>query len=174
MSDDRQQHRDWSQRPSGCSCSDSDKPGAIECPVCDRHPRAKSVPILDKRSFDFSNLGGGTEVYVVLCPTLCVIWYSRVRLSVRVHALNMASGQSLRVIVWNTLPSDEDPAQDFVDQYSLTSAEITSSTTVPSLLTDRSSYEPDAYLKISLQAIQTSAPTVFTATLSAALLLRTD
>lgn len=142
--------------------------------MCGGHPRAKSVTILDKRSFDFSSLGGGTELYVVLCPALCVLGYSRVRLSVRVHALNMASGQSLRVIVWNTLPSDEDPTQDFVDQYSLTTAEITSSTTVPSLITDRSSSEPDAYLKVSLQATQTTAPTTFTATLSAALLLRTD
>lgn len=171
---DNCQHGGPPAKPPGCSCSGKAEPGATGCPVCGRRPRAKSVPILDKRSFDFSNLGGGTEVYVVLCPALCVLGFSRVRLSVRVHALNMASGQSLRVIVWNTLPSDEDPAQDFVDQYSLTSAEITSSTTVPSLLTDRSSYEPDAYLKISLQATQTSAPTAFTATLSAALLLRTD
>lgn len=86
----------------------------------------------------------------------------------------MSAGQSLSFYVWNTLPSDEDPAQEFIDPSALTTATITSSTTAPSLVTSGTSYDPDAYLKISLRALQapTSTPPL-RATLSAYLLLRT-
>lgn len=96
-------------------------------------------------------------------------------LAYRVHALTMSAGQSLVFYVWNTLPSDEDPAQEFIGPSPLTTAPITSSTTAPSLVTSGTSYDPNAYLKISLRALQapTSTPPL-RATLSAYLLLRTD
>lgn len=130
---------------------------------------------MEMRSFDFSNITIRNELYVVLCPTHRVLAYTRVRLSVRVHALTMSAGQSLGFYVWNTLPSDEDPAQEFIDPSPLTTATITSSTTAPSLVTSGTSFDPNAYLKISLRALQAPTSTApLRATLSAYLLLRTD
>ena len=95
-------------------------------------------------------------------------------LSVRVHALTMSAGQALQFLVWNTLPSDEDPAQEFVASSTLTVATITSTTGAPSLVNSAIGVDPDAYVKISLRAVQapTSTPPL-RATLSACLLLRT-
>lgn len=167
-------HGDPPAKPSGCTCSGATGGDRSECPVCAPQPHAKMVPITDKRAFDFSNVYSGTEVYVVLCPALCVLAYTRLRLSVRVHALTMTSGQLLRFYMWNTLPSDEDPAQEFVGSTELTTADITSATTVPSLVTSALVEDPDAYVKISVRATQTSVPSTLTATLSVSLLLRRD
>lgn len=170
---DDSHHGDPPARPPGCTCSGAAGGDCSQCPVCGQQPYAKTVPVTAKRDFDFSNLGGGQDVYVVLCPALCVLAYTRLRLSVRVHALSMSSGQLLRLHVWNTLPSDDDPAQEFVASSTLMTADITSSTTPPALVTSSAS-DPDGYVKISLRATQDSAPTSFTATLSVSLLLRMD
>ena len=129
---------------------------------------------MEKRSFDFSNLGGTEELHVVLCPALCVLDFARVGLAVRVHTLTITSGQLLRFYAWGTLPSDEDPAQDFVDPTALLTLDITSSTTAPALVTTQAARDPDAFLKLSLHATQTSVPTTFRAVLSACLQLQVD
>jgi hypothetical protein len=130
---------------------------------------------MEMRSFDFSNITMRNDVYVVLCPAVLALAYTRVRLSVRIHALTMSSGQSLQLLVWNTLPSEEDPAQDFVESSPLTSATITSTVAAPSLVTGTVGYNPVAYLKVSLYALQAPASTPpLRATLSACLLLRPD
>lgn len=173
MSDDC--HRgDPPPRPPGCSCPGAPEHADLACAACAPQPHAKMVTVMEMRSFNFSNFLSGQEVYVVLCPALCVLAYTRLRLSVRIHALTMTSGQLLRFYVWNAHPSDEDPAQEFVESTTLTTADITSAYPAPSLVTSTIAYDPDAYVKISLRATQGSSFTAFTATLSVSLLLRMD
>jgi len=170
MSPDCQQG-DEHLRPSGCACSAHAETGSPErLHGCRARPRL--LTLFDKRSFEFSTLGGSQNLYVVLCPALPVLDFNIVKLSIRVHALTMSAGQLLRFYAWGTLPSEEDPAQDFVDSTEFLSVDITSSTVAPSLATSRATYDPDAFLKISLRATQTSAPTTFQATLSGCIQLR--
>lgn len=161
--------------PPGCTCSGIPGEDHSQCPICGPQPHAKLVPITEKRSFDFSSETtpvGGPAVYVVLCPSVYVLAYTRLRLCVRVHSLTMSSGQLLRFHVWNTLPSEEDPGQDFVDVTSLTTADIDSTTAVPSLVTSTQVTDPGAYVKLSVRIIQAGVPATLQATLSVSLLLR--
>jgi len=150
----------------GCRLDAAFGPGRL------RKARAHFIPVMALRSFDFSNVVARSDIDVVLDPAVRALAYRRVLLSVRVHALTMSAGQSLQLLVWNALPSDEDPAQDFVAASPLTSATITSATSAPALVTSAVGYDPDACLKVSLRVIQ--APTVLPllATLSACLLMR--
>lgn len=161
---------------SDCSCGGLPPPSKCYYSVTSNPggglSRSRVVTLMEKRTYTFSSLSGSAEVFVVLCPAMPVLDYSRVKLSVRVHALTMTSGQLLRFYAWGVLPSEEDPAQDFVDPTEFLSLDITSTTTAPALVTTRSAYDPDAFLKISLRATQTSAPSTFLATLSACLQLR--
>lgn len=131
------------------------------------------VPILEKRTFDTTNFLGGAapDLDIILCPAICVLEYAVIRLAVRVHASSMTTGQRFRFIVSNTLPSDEDPTQDFVEATSFFTVDVTSSTAVPGLVTGRGS-GPEAYLRIVLRATQAPTPTTMSATLSACLTLR--
>lgn len=170
---DTRQYDSTAPRAPGCGSRVPRGPRSGHVPRT-RKPRPQLTTIMELRSFDFSNIIIRNDVYVVLCPAFFVLAYTRVQLSVRVHALTMSTGQSLQFLVSNTLPSDEDPAQEFVDLSPLTSATITSATGAPSLVTSATGYDPVAYLKISLRAVQapTSTPPLL-ATLSACLLLRT-
>lgn len=173
---DDSHHGDPRARPPGGPL-DAAGGETSQCPHCGLPPHAKSVPITEKREFDFSNLvsgAGAGDVYVVLCPALCVLAYTRLRLSIRVHALTMSSGQLLRFFVWNTLPSEEDPTQEFVESTALATVDIDSNTSAPSLVTSDMASDPDAYVKISVRVTQTSAGTPFTAILSVNLLVRMD
>lgn len=139
---------------------------------------ATIIPFLERRTFTFSTLkptvATASDMNVVLCPALCILDYYRVRLSVRVHSLSLSSGQSLRISLYGTLPSEEDPATDFDDLLTpLTYVDITSSTTAPSLTTATAS-DPDAYIKIMLKATQGSSMATLSAQLSACLVLRSS
>jgi len=140
-------------------------------------PPAALVPLFEMRRFDLTNLtasGASRDITVVLQPALCVVDYSQVRLAVRVHALSMSvlAVQTLSILAYGTLPSEEDPAQDFVDQSThFLRLDLTASTTVPSLVTS-SGWYPDPYLKFVLFAEQASSSFNLTATLSASVLLR--
>lgn len=165
-------HRDMPPGTSDCTGVDSGSAHAPVSPMRGCRARPMVVTVFEKRSFVFSTLSGTSELYVVLCPALPVLDYTRVKLAIRVHALTMSSGQLLRVYAWGTLPSEEDPAQDFVDSTAFLSVDITSSTIAPALVTSRATYDPDAFLKISLRATQASVPTTFLATLSGCVQLR--
>lgn len=130
------------------------------------------APILEMRSFDFSSLPVSGSASVVLCPALCVLAYTRVRLSVRVHALTMSPEQLLGLIVWHTLPCDEDPLLEFDDPTPVTFAAFTAATAAPSLVTGVG-HNPAAYVKVTLLAMQARLSALpLRATLSANLLLR--
>lgn len=139
-------------------------------------PPAALVPLFEMRTFEFTNLttSGTGDITVVLHPALCVVEYTRVRLAVRVHALSMSLSvaQTLAIYAYGALPSEEDPARDFVDaSTTFLRLDITASTPVPGLLT-ASGTDPDAYLRFVLYAQQASAALTLRATLSASVLLR--
>lgn len=137
----------------------------------------KLIPFLDKRSYNLTALSAGTannDITIVLSTAVRIMEYSWARLCVRVHSLNMsgATPQTLRISGYGTLPSEEDPSKDFVDLTSpLVQVDITSSTTVPSLLTSTTT-APDAYMRFELYAAQGPSIAAFSAELSACLLLR--
>lgn len=68
------------------------------------------------------------------------------------------------------MPSEEDPTQDFIDPNTFLSVDLTQSTIAPSLVTATAT-DPDAYLRIVLNASQATIATTLTAELSAALVL---
>jgi hypothetical protein len=135
---------------------------------------ARIVPFLEKRTYDFSTLSAGAGVTnsVVLDPALCVLDAYRVRLNLRIHDLTVSAGQSFSLTLYGALPSEEDPAQDFVDtRAAFINLSVTSATSAPTLLTATAT-DPDAYLRIVLNASQTSPAATLRATLSACLILR--
>lgn len=134
-------------------------------------------PLFDKRTFEFSYLGGGAAQIVTLQSMIDCIPYGFVCLLIRVHRLTALTGtQSLAFRLYNILPSEEDP-QDFVDMTGgslqpVAFVTIQSGTTAPSLLLD-SANGPGPFLKCVATATQTSAPTTFFVEASGGLLLRT-
>lgn len=159
-----------SPNSQACKCSQTSQPPLM--PVAKLSSNATVIPFLEKRTFTFSSLSGGAAATVVLCPAVCVRDYTRVKLAIRLHSMTMSAGQSLKIALYGTLPSEEDPGQDFDDPTEFTSVSFTSTTTAPALITTRASTDPDEFLKITLEATQTSAPTAFIAAISAVLLLR--
>ncbi len=131
------------------------------------------VPFLEMRSFDFSNLPGGTGanyIDVPLCPAVYVGSSYRVRLAVRVHDLTISSGQSIWFFLSGAMPSLEDPAKDFIGS-SFLSLSITDSVIAPGLVSASAS-DPDTHLQILLRGVQGSSMVALRATLSACLILR--
>lgn len=129
------------------------------------------VPVLEKKIFEFSFLGNGQSQDVVLLPAIDVGAWFRVRLVVRVHQINTASG-NFSFKLQNTLPSDED-RQEFTDDTSsfLTLSGITAGSLPPNIKTV-SGTDPQAYLKFSITATQVTAGDPLYGEFSAVLVLR--
>ncbi|MBK8649599.1 MAG: hypothetical protein KBF43_13175 [Dermatophilaceae bacterium] len=130
------------------------------------------IPVLERRRFEFSFLGGSASQMVTIQPAIEAFNFYYAHLFVRVHARDMTSGQSLVLALYYTLPSDDDPSE-FTDASSISDVTITSTapSTVPGL-SSREFSSPGAYLKLLLTATQASAPSTFYTELSAALVLR--
>jgi len=130
------------------------------------------IPVLKRRRFEFSFLGGVGSQVVTLQPAIetCNFYYAH--LFVRVHSRSMVAGQSLVLGLYYTMPSDED-SSEYTASTELTSVTITSSspTAVPGL-NQREVTSLGAYLKLLLTATQASSPSTFYAELSADLVLR--
>lgn len=138
---------------------------------------AALIPILEKRLFDFSNLEptGATpsDVNYVVCPARYVLGSYRVRLAVRIHSLTISTGQSIQFLLYGSLPSEEDPSREFVDEANpFLVLTIDENSTAPSLATATAT-DPDAYLKIIIRGVQGVSPSILSAQLSASLVLRT-
>lgn len=161
--------------PSGlptCGCSRTPNPMAMAAnSSASRHPRALVVPFLEMRSFSFSSLNGTTSQTIILVPALCVLQYTRIMLVARLHASTMTSGQSLKFSVYGTMPTADDPSQDFVDSSEFIGISFTSSSAAPALAS-RATTDPAEFVRLTLVATQTSAIAPFLATLSACLVLR--
>lgn len=130
------------------------------------------IPVLKRQRFEYSFLGGGASQVVTLMPAISVYSYYYAHLLVRVHARDMAAGQSILLSLYQTLPSDDD-SREFTEVGALTDVTITSAnpSVVPGI-TSRDTSSLGAYLKLLLTATQTTAPTTFYAELSAELVLR--
>lgn len=89
------------------------------------------IPVLDKKIFEFSFLAAGAQD-VVLQPAIETAGFYRVRLLVRVHALNVSGGtpSNFDFKLQHTLPSDSDP-QEFTDTSSDFQSPVNSRSLVP-------------------------------------------
>lgn len=126
------------------------------------------IPVLDKRIFELSFLGNAATQDVVLQPAIDVSEHHRVRLIVRVHAINAVSG-NFEFKLQHTLPSDEDP-QEFTDTADfLTTASITNAS--PNIKTITGT-DPQAFLKFVLRATQGTSGDTLYGEFSAVMVLR--
>lgn len=130
------------------------------------------VPIIPKQRFDYSFLLADVDKSVVIHKALNVIPYKTGRLMVRVHSIDMSTGQDLTITAFGVNPSPDDP-QDFVDSsYTAMTVNLDESNSDGDLTstTDSNLYP---YLKIQITFSQdaTGSTTLF-AELSADLLLR--
>lgn len=133
--------------------------------------RAVLVPILEMRTFDFSTADVRGNITIVLSPALCVLNYHRLRLAVRVHAFSLDNtNQYVSFAIQGTMPSDEDPAVEFLSTTTLLTLQLDSGTSIPSLVTATAT-DLDAYVKITLTGYQGVGVDPMSATLSACLLL---
>jgi hypothetical protein len=130
------------------------------------------ISVLEKIRLDFSSLPATASQSVTLRSNIHVVPYSTAALWVRVHARDMAAGQTLRLALRNSLPSAEDP-REFVDPTDMLAVDITSSapTAIPGIGWDSSS-RIGPYLNLVAIATQTSVSTTFYADVSVELLLR--
>lgn len=126
------------------------------------------VPIVDKRIFEYSYLGGAATQDIVLHPAVDVGNWYRVRAVVLVHQITATSGNFV-VKLQHTFPSEND-RQEFVDTTDfLATASITGAS--PNIKTI-SGTDPQAYLKVLLRATQGTANHTLYAELSVYLVLR--
>jgi hypothetical protein len=162
----------WNGMTPTCRCSRAPDPMAMTVsPAASRHPRARVIPFLEMRSFSFSSLNGTTSQTIILLPYLCVLQYTRLMLVARLHSSTMTSGQTLKFSVQGTMPTADDPSQDFVESTEFISVSFTSASSAPAL-SSRSATDPHEFVRLSLVATQTSVSSTFLATLSACLVLR--
>ena len=137
------------------------------------------ITLLEQKQFDFSYLGGSTAQSMVLVPDLDSCRYGWVSLFVRLHARDMAAGQSLSFNLYNALPSNTD-RREFLE-YGATSAGPSSLLTLTLTNSSPTAFpsvrsgvitSPGPYLKVVLTATQASSPAGFYAELSALILMR--
>lgn len=133
------------------------------------------LPLFNKQRMDYSFLGNTSSQQVTLQSMIDVASYKTIMLLVRVHRLDMSSGQAFSFSLYNTLPSDED-SQDFTDYTSAFAPVLTlsigSGTTAPALKLATAS-GPGPYLKLVMTATQGSVGgTALYAEMSASLLAR--
>ena len=95
---------------------------------------ARLISFLPKTVFEFSYLSAGTEQIVVLERALPIIGFYWLWLGIRVHALDVGAGKGTFVIeAFNTLPSDQDPAEFRVTSPAVLTVGIDKTTAAPSL-----------------------------------------
>lgn len=113
------------------------------------------ITIFDKTIFDFSFLAvGGSQVVIIERAMPTVPFYS-LWLGIRCHNRDFGSG-SIVIEGFNTLPSDEDPAEFTNSAAPNLSVTINSSTSAPSLtLATASAMGP--FVKFQLRAQQASS-----------------
>jgi hypothetical protein len=132
------------------------------------------VPVVEKSSFEFKRLGGGTSYETVVRAAVDVRGYSIVHLLTRVHAVNIGPSASLDILLRDVDPSDEDGLDFVISSPFLTSTAVTSATTAPRLTKDSpaAGTYPGPFLRVIVRATQAPSSVNLTATISADLLLR--
>lgn len=136
--------------------------------------RGMILPVLERKRFDWTYLGGGGQQQVVLQPAIDVTRFYYVQLWVRIHERSFSADQAVGMTLFETLPSNDDAREFTVAATSFLSLSFTlgSPASVPALL-NANSTNPGAFLKLLLTGYQSAtAPGTFYTELSAALVLR--
>ena len=127
------------------------------------------IPILTRRSYDFSATTGAAVENVVV-RDLDVIAYRSATLLTRVHAMDAATSR-LSISVYRTSPSPDAPQEDFIGSSALSTKQIQSET-ANSLVRQPLAAPFGSHLRIVLVPDPPALPATFTATLSMAMVLR--
>lgn len=136
--------------------------------------RGLILPVLERKRFDWTYLGGGGQQQVVLQPAIDVTGFYYIQLWVRIHERSFSADQTVGMTLFETLPSNDDPREFTITSSSFLSLSFNlgSPVSVPALL-NANSTNPGAFLKLVLSAYQAAtAPGTFYAELSAVLVLR--
>jgi len=126
------------------------------------------IPILPKRSFDFSSTTVGTAQHLVLVERIDISQYIDGILAVRVHSLTLNGADILELDLFGDGYSGQDPSMDFVTTSNLFPDMLLNS--APGLFTYGGTVLGQ-FVRLVLSAFHATAGTM-SATLSADLVLR--
>jgi hypothetical protein len=129
------------------------------------------VPILSRKTYDFSSMSGSVTTDVVLVRALDVVDMRVGELLVRVHAINIMSPGRLNVMAFMTSPSVDSPSTDFVSSSAAADATIHGSS-AGALVRVAITAPFGGHLRLIIRAVVASSAQPHTSTLSAALGLR--
>ena len=133
------------------------------------------IPLFSRRTFDFSKLQGSQTIPVPIVKAVDVSQYTQATLEVRVHSMTISGGSAyIRVKLYTTAPSAEDPGRDFVYGSAVaTTSNLSSSNTAPTLLVAQVSSGFGGMLAVAVEGEQPGSPVVsLTADLSAQLVVK--
>lgn len=132
-----------------------------------------TIPLISRRSFDFSNIGINGSVYTQLVKAIDVSQYTSGTLGVRIHSKNIVAGGSISVMAYMTAPTPEEPNVDFIDFTSaVATVAVDNSGTAPALELASLSSGFGGMLTIFVQGDQPTAPGTIEAELSAFIVLK--
>lgn len=135
---------------------------------------SKTVVILRKKRFDFTQLATSATSTIILAPAIDVSAHYRIHLLVRLHSSGMSSGQLVTFEIDHTLPSEEDPAE-FIERDATGSAlatlDVDSSDSAPTLIST-TAVDLQAAVRIQMIATQATSGTAFPFEMSALAVLR--
>lgn len=127
------------------------------------------VTLLSKSDMNFNAAGSSTATEMVLVRALNVSAHREGIVVLRAHGDHTtAAGQTLVLKAYNTAPTSEDPAREFVDTTTVIATctlTMTSAGTLVKFAQVSAPFGP--YIKFVLFATQTNQGTAFTATVSA-------
>ena len=132
---------------------------------------SRELMILPKTDFSFNGAASTTQEVQLLKYIRSVPFVSGV-LEVRVYARNMNSGQEITLALQPTSPAPDDPAAQFVITAGEITARVVSATTPPTILFQPLTAPLPSHYRLIVRAVQNAGGGVFTATVSASLVLR--
>ncbi len=115
---------------------------------------AQLITLFEKTIFDLSFLAVGETKTIILIRALPVIPFYYMWMGIRCHQRDFGSGSGSMIVEgFNTLPSDEDPAEFTNTAAPTLSATIVTATAVPSL-TISTATGMGPFIKLQLRALQ--------------------
>lgn len=129
----------------------------------------QTIPLFDRREFDFSNLQGATTLIETIIKELDVSQWTEATLMVRIHDNSCTNtATTVTVMLAPTLPSPDEPSGTYVAD-NVASVAINSATTA-SLELDGATANFGSYLTCAVMGTQDpTSPQTVKATLSAEL-----
>jgi hypothetical protein len=115
------------------------------------------ITIFEKTLFDFGFLAAGETKTIILIRALPVIPFYYMWMGIRCHQRDFGTGSGSMIVEgFNTLPSDEDPAEFTNTAAPNLSATIVTATAVPSI-TISTATGMGPFIKFQLRALQNSS-----------------